>query len=130
VYLQVQHLGVTISPLRPECWQSAEHLPSASPESMVTVVARISLGGIFDNPFTAWLMQFFKSSWLNWLLCSLVQVSLDSSEPRGSCFCAQDTFSCPDHIVGIAYSTTSSKSLLLLLLTSHPLFCWCAISIP
>ena len=72
-WLQVQHMGVTISPLRLDCWHSAGKPPVDSPESLITVVARAGLGGVFSVGWLAWPLRIFSSSWLNSLLLSIVQ---------------------------------------------------------
>ena len=70
---QVHHMGITISPLRLDCWQSRGREPADAPESIVTIVARISLGGVFSTPWFSWLMPALSAAWLRPLLGSVVQ---------------------------------------------------------
>jgi hypothetical protein len=74
--VQVQHLGITISPLRLDSWPRQGREFAESPESIVTVVARISLGGCFAASWVAALFHSLSTSWLFALLMSIVQVWL------------------------------------------------------
>lgn len=67
-------MGITISPLRLDCWQSRGREPADAPESIVTIVARVNLGGAFSSPWLSWLLPRTSVSWLGSLLGSIVQV--------------------------------------------------------
>lgn len=66
-------MGITISPLRLDCWPSRGREPADSPESIVTIVARVNLGCAFLSPWLAWLLPRTSTSWLGSLLSSIVQ---------------------------------------------------------
>ena len=67
-------MGITISPLRLDCWLSAGRDVADSPDAMATIVADVELGGIFSSPWTRWLLPKLSTGWLRSLLSSVVQV--------------------------------------------------------